>query len=91
MFETYADAVAQAERLRATNAAMTRDIARMNLQITGLEEDVERLEANLVILRASLRAINRCASPVPDRTFDSCSRDLYWCACEARAALSEKV
>jgi hypothetical protein len=35
---------AEIERLRATNAAMTRAIARMNAQITGLEEDVERAE-----------------------------------------------
>jgi len=45
-----------------------------------LAEEVERL-------RAALQAINRRASPTYDRTFDVCSRDLYWCACEARRAL----
>jgi cell division protein FtsB len=38
-------------------AAMTRDIARMDLQITGLEEDVERLTAERDRLRAALEEI----------------------------------
>ena len=39
-------------------------------------------------LRAALEGINRFASPSPFRTFDECSRDLDWCASEARAALA---
>lgn len=39
-------------------------------------------------LRTALTNINRRASPGSDRTFDDCSRDLYWCACEARRVLN---
>lgn len=39
-------------------------------------------------MRQALENINRRASPGPDRTFDDCSRDLYWCACEARRVLA---
>lgn len=39
-------------------------------------------------MRQALENINRRASPGPDRTFDDCSRDLYWCASEARRVLA---
>ena len=44
-------------------------------------------DANRQMMEA-LDAINRRASPRPDRTFDDCSTDLYWCASEARRVLS---
>ena len=50
---------------------------------------VEVLERENARLRAGLTSINRKASPDPERTMSEASNDLYWCACEARAALGE--
>ena len=62
----------------------------LKLQVRIEAREVEGLRAEVARLRGHLSNINRKASPDPERTMSEASNDLYWCACEARAALEGK-
>lgn len=57
--------------------------------LVAAAREVEVLRGEVTRLRGHLANINRKASPDPERTMSEASNDLYWCACEARAALGE--
>ena len=68
----------------------TLDIERVYLpEVARLNRELAATKARGDRLAEALTNINRKASPDPERTMSEASNDLYWCACEARQALTE--
>ena len=97
--------VVDPELAKAAAAIITleAELAEAQQQVKGalimhdaLSEKLENTQAELAAMKArgdrlaeALTNINRKASPDPERTMSEASNDLYWCACEARQALTE--
>ena len=81
-FETLEDAKAYAKLAYISRAKEVIDLAELS-RLCVSREEFERL-------KTALENINRKASPDPERTMGEASNDLYWCACEARAALKDQ-
>jgi len=63
------------------------DIMRAWCCMVEAADTIEQLRARIAELEDALTAINRKASPDPERTMSEASNDLYWCACESRRVL----
>jgi hypothetical protein len=85
-------------RAAAAGIADNQEIALLKAEVKGLRRinennesvRIAELEAEVARLRRALENINRKASPDPERTMSEASNDLYWCACEARAAVQRE-
>ena len=82
--------------LEAELAAAQQQVKGALVMHDALSEKLENTQAELAAMKArgdrlaeALTNINRKASPDPERTMSEASNDLYWCACEARQALTE--